>query len=60
MFFSHFFTQCYKFFVGNSKTWQNARSHCLNQRGNLVSILNEKEEGKHSRPLWCFLWTRSF
>eukprot|EP00066_Takifugu_rubripes_P017013 XP_011606279.1 PREDICTED: macrophage mannose receptor 1 [Takifugu rubripes] len=51
--------KCYKFFVGNGKNWQNARSHCLNQRGNLVSILNEKEEAfltaqmvKYNEDLW--------
>ncbi|CAG10208.1 unnamed protein product, partial [Tetraodon nigroviridis] len=39
-----FFTQCYKFVVGNNKNWQDARSHCIYHRGNLVSILNQREE----------------
>uniref|UniRef100_H3DIA4 Macrophage mannose receptor 1 n=1 Tax=Tetraodon nigroviridis TaxID=99883 RepID=H3DIA4_TETNG len=36
--------KCYKFVVGNNKNWQDARSHCIYHRGNLVSILNQREE----------------
>ncbi|XP_035511844.1 macrophage mannose receptor 1 [Morone saxatilis] len=37
--------KCYKFSVGNDKMkWQEARTHCINQGGNLVSILSEKEQ----------------
>ncbi|XP_015232976.1 PREDICTED: macrophage mannose receptor 1 [Cyprinodon variegatus] len=35
--------KCYKFF-GDKKNWQNARSHCQKEGGNLVSIANEKEQ----------------
>ncbi|XP_047205018.1 macrophage mannose receptor 1 [Girardinichthys multiradiatus] len=35
--------KCYKF-VGEKMTWQNARTHCQQQGGNLVSIANEKEQ----------------
>lgn len=39
--------QCYKFVLGADKRkWQDARSHCVNQGGNLVSILNYREQGK--------------
>ena len=40
-------TQCYKIVQGNdNKNWKEARDYCLNQGGNLISILNEKEQGK--------------
>uniref|UniRef100_A0A8C3AT90 C-type lectin domain-containing protein n=1 Tax=Cyclopterus lumpus TaxID=8103 RepID=A0A8C3AT90_CYCLU len=42
------FTQCYKIVVGDKK-WNDARKHCINQGGNLVSITNEREQGE------CFL-----
>lgn len=40
------FTQCYKFVVGNHKNWHDARTHCINQGGNLLSITSEKEQGE--------------
>ncbi|XP_056155303.1 macrophage mannose receptor 1 [Lampris incognitus] len=40
-----FHGKCYKFVSGNDKkNWQEARTHCINQGGNLVSILNEREQ----------------
>lgn len=40
-------TQCYKFLLGaDERNWQDARSYCQNQGGNLVSILNYREQGK--------------
>uniref|UniRef100_A0A665X210 Macrophage mannose receptor 1 n=1 Tax=Echeneis naucrates TaxID=173247 RepID=A0A665X210_ECHNA len=37
--------RCYKFVVGNDKkNWQDARTSCINQGGNLVSIVNEREQ----------------
>ncbi|TKS87642.1 Macrophage mannose receptor 1 [Collichthys lucidus] len=38
--------KCYKIVDNDNdkKNWQDARSHCVNQGGNLVSILNEKEQ----------------
>ncbi|KAM9332480.1 macrophage mannose receptor 1-like isoform 2-T2 [Pholidichthys leucotaenia] len=37
--------KCYKFVVGDDKkNWQDARTHCINHGGNLVSILSEKEQ----------------
>lgn len=39
--------QCYKFVLGaDERNWQDARSYCVNQGGNLVSILNYREQGK--------------
>lgn len=40
------FPQCYKF-IGDSdkKPWQEARTYCINQGGNLASVLSEKEQG---------------
>ncbi|XP_070961448.1 macrophage mannose receptor 1-like isoform X1 [Oncorhynchus clarkii lewisi] len=37
--------KCYKF-IGNSdkKPWQEARTYCINQGGNLASVLSEKEQ----------------
>lgn len=47
------FTQCYKVVSGkDTKNWQDARSYCMNQGGNLVSILNYREQGKF---VICFL-----
>lgn len=41
------FTQCYKIVVGeDKKNWQEARTDCLNQGGNLVSIVNERVQGE--------------
>ncbi|XP_074478489.1 macrophage mannose receptor 1 [Sebastes fasciatus] len=37
--------KCYKIAVGDdSKKWQDARTYCQNQGGNLVSILNAREQ----------------
>ncbi|XP_023649166.1 macrophage mannose receptor 1 [Paramormyrops kingsleyae] len=39
--------KCYKFFgesQSDLKSWQDARSYCINLGGNLVSILNEREQ----------------
>uniref|UniRef100_A0A8D3BXW4 Mannose receptor C-type 1 n=1 Tax=Scophthalmus maximus TaxID=52904 RepID=A0A8D3BXW4_SCOMX len=37
--------KCYKFVVGNdNKNWQEARTYCINQGGNLVSIVNDREQ----------------
>ncbi|XP_008296580.1 macrophage mannose receptor 1 [Stegastes partitus] len=37
--------KCYKIVVGSdNKNWQDARKYCINQGGNLVSIVNEKEQ----------------
>lgn len=42
------FIQCYKIVLGDdNKNWQDARKYCLNQGGNLVSILDEREQGEH-------------
>ncbi|XP_029935851.1 macrophage mannose receptor 1 [Myripristis murdjan] len=55
-----FHGKCYKFIVGDDKkTWHNARTHCVNQGGNLVSILSEQEQAflttqmlKYPEDLW--------
>ncbi|XP_041824858.1 macrophage mannose receptor 1 [Melanotaenia boesemani] len=40
-----FHGKCYKFFVGNeNKNWQDARTHCIQEGGNLVSIVSDKEQ----------------
>ncbi|XP_034562096.1 macrophage mannose receptor 1 [Notolabrus celidotus] len=52
--------KCYKVVSGNDKkNWQDARAHCLNQGGNLVSILNEGEQAflttlmlKNNEDIW--------
>ncbi|XP_070783907.1 macrophage mannose receptor 1 [Enoplosus armatus] len=37
--------KCYKFVVGNdNQNWQEARTYCINQGGNLASIVNEREQ----------------
>uniref|UniRef100_A0A4W6CGU1 Mannose receptor C-type 1 n=1 Tax=Lates calcarifer TaxID=8187 RepID=A0A4W6CGU1_LATCA len=37
--------KCYKIVVGNdNKNWQDARTYCINQGGNLVSIVTEREQ----------------
>ncbi|XP_071381660.1 macrophage mannose receptor 1 [Centroberyx affinis] len=37
--------KCYKIVTGNDKKeWQEARTYCINQGGNLVSILSEREQ----------------
>ncbi|XP_057680492.1 macrophage mannose receptor 1 [Corythoichthys intestinalis] len=36
--------KCYKFVGTEKKSWQDAREFCKNQGGNLVSIVNEKEQ----------------
>ncbi|KAK9527635.1 hypothetical protein VZT92_014181 [Zoarces viviparus] len=37
--------KCYKIVVGvDNKNWQDARKHCINQGGNLVSITKEREQ----------------
>lgn len=53
------FSQCYKIFAGDdSKKWQEARKYCQSQGGNLVSVLNQGEQGEHLGnvllifPLW--------
>lgn len=52
--------KCYKIVSGNDKkNWQDARIHCQNQGGNLVSILNEGEQAflttqllEHNENMW--------
>ncbi|CAL9698126.1 unnamed protein product [Knipowitschia caucasica] len=52
--------KCYKVESGNNKMdWQEARTYCRNQGGNLVSILNKNEQAflttqmsKYSEDLW--------
>ncbi|XP_033841443.2 macrophage mannose receptor 1 [Periophthalmus magnuspinnatus] len=52
--------KCYKVVTGdNKKDWQEARTYCKNQGGNLVSILNNKEQAflttqmhKYTEDLW--------
>lgn len=41
-----FQSKCYKIVTGNDnlKNWQDARKYCHDQGGNLVSILNEREQ----------------
>ncbi|KAM3593597.1 uncharacterized protein V6R79_016732 [Siganus canaliculatus] len=40
-----FHGKCYKFVTGSeSKTWEDARTYCVNQGGNLISITDEKEQ----------------
>ncbi|KAL1006843.1 hypothetical protein UPYG_G00077910 [Umbra pygmaea] len=36
--------KCYRFIRDNEKSWQEARSFCINQGGNLASVLSEKEQ----------------
>ncbi|KAI4806365.1 hypothetical protein KUCAC02_017193 [Chaenocephalus aceratus] len=37
--------RCYKLVVGSDrKDWQEARTYCINQGGNLVSITNDREQ----------------
>uniref|UniRef100_A0A673BHE3 Macrophage mannose receptor 1 n=1 Tax=Sphaeramia orbicularis TaxID=375764 RepID=A0A673BHE3_9TELE len=55
-----FHGKCYKIVTGsNKKTWHNARDYCKDQGGNLVSILNEREQAflttqmiKYNEDLW--------
>ncbi|XP_076014204.1 macrophage mannose receptor 1 [Genypterus blacodes] len=52
--------RCYKFVVGSDKkNWQDARSDCINQGGNLVSIKNDREQAflttqmlRYTEDLW--------
>ncbi|CAJ1082520.1 macrophage mannose receptor 1 [Xyrichtys novacula] len=52
--------KCYKIVVGkDKKNWQDARTYCLNQGGNLVSIRNEHEQAflstqmiKYNEDMW--------
>ena len=53
------FSQCYNIYVGNdSKKWQEARTFCQSQGGNLVSVLSQGEQGEHSSDvlLICPSW----
>nr|XP_057915903.1 macrophage mannose receptor 1 [Doryrhamphus excisus] len=36
--------KCYKIMGTDKKTWQDARTYCKNQGGNLVSVVNEPEQ----------------
>uniref|UniRef100_A0A7N6A7T8 Macrophage mannose receptor 1 n=1 Tax=Anabas testudineus TaxID=64144 RepID=A0A7N6A7T8_ANATE len=37
--------KCYKFVVGTgNKNWQDARTDCINQGGNLASVVSEREQ----------------
>ncbi|XP_030611904.1 macrophage mannose receptor 1 [Archocentrus centrarchus] len=36
--------KCYKFVVGDDKNWHDARTYCINQGGNLLSVISEKEQ----------------
>ncbi|XP_029313971.1 macrophage mannose receptor 1 [Cottoperca gobio] len=37
--------KCYKIVVGKEKkNWQDARTHCINEGGNLISITNAREQ----------------
>nr|XP_020445154.1 macrophage mannose receptor 1-like [Monopterus albus] len=66
--------KCYKIVVGHeNKNWQDARTYCINQGGNLVSIASETEQAfltqmlGYSEDLWIgmndvnwemhFVWT---
>ncbi|XP_077592286.1 macrophage mannose receptor 1 [Stigmatopora nigra] len=51
--------KCYKFEGADRKTWQESREYCKTQGGNLVSIVNEKEQAflttqmlKYGSDLW--------
>ncbi|XP_041817070.1 macrophage mannose receptor 1 [Chelmon rostratus] len=39
-----FHGKCYKIVGDDNKSWQEARKYCINQGGNLVSILSEREQ----------------
>ncbi|XP_047424697.1 macrophage mannose receptor 1 [Mugil cephalus] len=55
-----FHGKCYKFVSGSDKmNWHDARSYCINQGGNLVSITNDREQAfittqmlYHKEDLW--------
>ncbi|XP_022067987.1 macrophage mannose receptor 1 [Acanthochromis polyacanthus] len=53
--------KCYKIVMGNdNKNWKDARTYCINQGGNLVSILNEKEQAFLTTQMLNYngdLWT---
>ncbi|XP_037550261.1 macrophage mannose receptor 1 [Nematolebias whitei] len=36
--------KCYKFFTSDKKNWEDARTNCIQEGGNVVSIVNEKEQ----------------
>ncbi|XP_073344522.1 macrophage mannose receptor 1 [Pagrus major] len=52
--------KCYNIFVGDdSKKWQEARTYCQSQRGNLVSVVSQREQAflttqmlKYNEDLW--------
>ncbi|XP_068603912.1 macrophage mannose receptor 1 [Brachionichthys hirsutus] len=52
--------KCYKFVLGgDNKNWQDARTYCTSQGGNLASITNEREQSflttkmvAHKHDLW--------
>uniref|UniRef100_A0A672G4Y9 Mannose receptor C-type 1 n=1 Tax=Salarias fasciatus TaxID=181472 RepID=A0A672G4Y9_SALFA len=55
-----FQSKCYKIVTGkDNKNWQDARKYCHDQGGNLVSILNDREQAflttqmlHHNQDLW--------
>uniref|UniRef100_A0A672FW95 Mannose receptor C-type 1 n=1 Tax=Salarias fasciatus TaxID=181472 RepID=A0A672FW95_SALFA len=55
-----FQSKCYKIVTGkDNKNWQGARKYCHDQGGNLVSILNDREQAflttqmlHHNQDLW--------
>ncbi|XP_061778196.1 macrophage mannose receptor 1 [Nerophis ophidion] len=51
--------KCYKIVGADRKTWQDARQHCQDQGGNLVSVLNEREQAFLTTQLLAYnddLW----
>ncbi|XP_059901555.1 macrophage mannose receptor 1 [Gadus macrocephalus] len=58
--FTPFQGKCYKFVTGSDKmTWQDARTHCINEGANLASILNTREQAfltmqlqQHPQDMW--------
>lgn len=58
--FTPFQGKCYKFVAGSDKmTWQDARTHCINEGANLASVLNTREQAfltmqmqQYSQDMW--------
>ncbi|CAL8293581.1 unnamed protein product [Lota lota] len=58
--FTPFHGKCYKFVTGSNKmTWEDARTHCINEGANLASILNTREQAfltmqmqQYSQDMW--------
>ncbi|KAJ3611261.1 hypothetical protein NHX12_021277 [Muraenolepis orangiensis] len=70
--FTSFQGKCYKVMTGSDKmNWQDARTHCINQGGNLASVLNTREQAfltmqlqRYPQDLWIGLndvnWEMTF